>query len=120
MCPQDLFSPLGIVVVGAHTVEGLLQSWGGDWGVGFGGKDGEQRTEDCLPASLTELGLRLGIDWRGVEEREWGFRITYLPSLAGGWWVPKECLGSWQLRQRAEVVRKAVSEVLLDPLQMWA
>lgn len=41
VCPQDLFSPLGIVVVGAHRAEGLLQSWGGDWGVGFGGEEGE-------------------------------------------------------------------------------
>lgn len=34
---------------------GLLLSWGGDWGIGFGIEEGKSRSEDSLFAFLTNL-----------------------------------------------------------------
>lgn len=71
---------------------GLLLSWGGDWGIGFGREEGKSRSEDNL--------------------------FAFLSSLAGGF--PGNTRGSWRLRQRDSILGKAVGKDVPDSLEMGA
>lgn len=71
------------------AVCGLLLSWGGDWGTGFG-IEGKSRSEDNP--------------------------FAFLSSLAGGF--PGNTCGSWRLRQTDCILGKAVGKDVSESLEM--